>query len=139
MARAKGILERLLLHCFSHARLFVTVWTVACQSPLWSYPGKNTGVSCHFFLQGNLPNAGIKPTSLTSPALVGGFFTTSATWEAWGSATYKPVQKYFNILTPGNFNHSAYQLYISPGPRRTLLAIYSVSTPSTDIENSLIP
>jgi len=25
---------------------------------------------------------GTKPTSLTSPALAGGFFTTSATWEA---------------------------------------------------------
>ena len=29
----------------------------------------------------NLPNPGIKPMSLTSPALAGGFFTTSATWE----------------------------------------------------------
>ena len=28
---------------------------------------------------GDLPNPGIKPTSLTSPALAGGFFTTSAT------------------------------------------------------------
>ena len=31
---------------------------------------------------GELPNPGIEPTSLTSPALAGGFFTTSATWEA---------------------------------------------------------
>ena len=31
---------------------------------------------------GELPNPGIKFTSLISPALVGGFFTTSATWEA---------------------------------------------------------
>ena len=31
---------------------------------------------------GDLPNPGIEPTSLTSPALVGGFFTTSTTWEA---------------------------------------------------------
>ena len=29
-----------------------------------------------------LPDSGIKPASLTSPALAGGFFTTSATWEA---------------------------------------------------------
>ena len=29
-----------------------------------------------------LPNTGIKPTSLMSPALAGGFFTTSTTWEA---------------------------------------------------------
>ena len=30
---------------------------------------------------GDLPDPGIKPMSLTSPALAGGFFTTSATWE----------------------------------------------------------
>ena len=29
----------------------------------------------------DLPNPGIEPTSLTSPALAGGFFTTSASWE----------------------------------------------------------
>ena len=43
---------------------------------------KNTGVGCHFLLQGNLPDPVIEPTSLMSPALAGGFFTTSATWEA---------------------------------------------------------
>ena len=32
---------------------------------------------------GDLPDPGIEPASLTSPALAGGFFTTSATWEAW--------------------------------------------------------
>ena len=31
---------------------------------------------------GDLPDPGIKPVSLMSPALAGGFFTTSATWEA---------------------------------------------------------
>ena len=31
---------------------------------------------------GDLPDPGIKPTSLKSPVLAGGFFTTSATWEA---------------------------------------------------------
>ena len=31
---------------------------------------------------GGLPNPGIEPTSLTFPALAGGFFTSSATWEA---------------------------------------------------------
>ena len=30
---------------------------------------------------GDVPNPGIELTSLKSPALVGGFFTTSATWE----------------------------------------------------------
>ena len=31
---------------------------------------------------GDLPNPGIKPRSLTFPALEGVFFTTSTTWEA---------------------------------------------------------
>ena len=31
---------------------------------------------------GDLPDAGIKPTSFASPALASGFFNTSATWEA---------------------------------------------------------
>ena len=38
--------------------------------------------SAPFPAPGDLPNPGIKPTSLVSPALTGGFFTTNATWEA---------------------------------------------------------
>ena len=36
---------------------FATPWTVACQAPLcsWDFPGKNTGVVCHFFTQGSNP------------------------------------------------------------------------------------
>ena len=33
-------------------------------------------------IPGDLPDPGIKPVSLKSPALAGGFLTTSATWEA---------------------------------------------------------
>ena len=35
-------------------------------------------------MPGDLPDSGIKPSSLASPALTGKFFTTSATWEALG-------------------------------------------------------
>ena len=45
----------------------------------WDFLCKNTGISCHALLQGNLPNPGIK---FMPPALAGGFFTASATWEA---------------------------------------------------------
>ena len=31
---------------------------------------------------GDLPNPGVEPVSVVSPALAGRFFTTSATWEA---------------------------------------------------------
>ena len=40
---------------------------------------------------GNLPNPGIEPASLMSPALAGGFFTTSATLEV-------PYDSYINML-----------------------------------------
>ena len=45
-------------------------------------PGKGTGVGLPFPTPGNLPNSGIKPTSLVSPELAGGFFTTAPPWEA---------------------------------------------------------
>ena len=36
---------------------------------------------------GDLPDPGVEPMSLMSPAMAGGFFTTSAIWEAH-SAVY---------------------------------------------------
>ena len=33
----------------------------------------------------DLPDPEIEPTSLMFPALTGGFFTTSVTWEAWAT------------------------------------------------------
>ena len=36
----------------SHVRLFVTPWTVPYQALSMGFPGKNTGVGCHFLLQG---------------------------------------------------------------------------------------
>ena len=67
----------------SRVQLFATLWTVAHQLLCsWDFPGKNTGVGCHFLLQGNLPDPGIKSMFPETPALAGGFFTISATWEA---------------------------------------------------------
>ena len=72
-----------MLSCFSRIQLFVTPWTLARQPPLsmgFSRQEYWSGPPCP--PPGDLPNPGIKPTSLASPALAGGFFTTSATWEA---------------------------------------------------------
>ena len=45
------LLELLLFSLMSN--YFVTPWTVAHQALCpWDFPGKNTGVSCHFLLQG---------------------------------------------------------------------------------------
>ena len=42
-------------------------------------PGKNSGSGLPCPSPGDLPGPGIEPAFLTSPALPGGFFTTSAT------------------------------------------------------------
>ena len=67
----------------SRAQLFVIPWTVACQAPL------SVGFSRQEYWSGlpflppvDLPDPGIEPACLTSPALAGGFFTSSTTWEA---------------------------------------------------------
>ena len=58
--------------------------TVARQAPLSMGFSKQEywgGLPC--LPSGELPHPRIQSTSLVSPALTGGFFTTSATWEAW--------------------------------------------------------
>ena len=50
-------------------------------------------MGCHALLQGNLPDPGIEPVSLTSPALAGGFFTTGDTWEAPLTPENLPVRE----------------------------------------------
>ena len=73
-----------MLICFSGVLLFVTPMDyIACQAPL------SMGFSMHEYWSGllglppgNLPNPGMEADSLMSPALAGGFFTISATWEA---------------------------------------------------------
>ena len=72
-----------MLSRFSHVQHFATLWTVACQAPLFM----------GFFMQEywsglpcppprDLPNLRIKPESLMSPVFACRFFTTIATWEA---------------------------------------------------------
>ena len=67
-----------MLSRFGRVQLFATLWTVARQAPLsvgipwqehWSW------LPCS--LPEDLPDPGMKPVSLMSPALAGGFFISS--------------------------------------------------------------
>ena len=56
---------------------------------LWNFPGKNTGVGCHFLLQGIFPNQGLNPGLLhwqvdSSPLV---------TWEAHSIYYISPLEK----------------------------------------------
>ena len=56
---------------------------VACQPPLsLSFSKQEYWSGFSFSSPGDLPYPGIEPESPASPALAGGFFTTSTTWEA---------------------------------------------------------
>ena len=60
-----------------------TSQTVARQLPLsMGFPRQEYWSELLFPPPGDLPNPGIEPASLMSPALIGRFFTTSSTWEA---------------------------------------------------------
>ena len=113
-------------HVFSHVWRFVTSWTIACWAPrsmefsrqeYWSrLPSPNLG---------DLPNPGIKPTCLGSPALAGRFFTSWAMREAptseyqdskclaplhlkltwYGTSTYFNKNKSMNSLILKNAQH----------------------------------
>ena len=70
-----------MLRLFSRVRLCATPWTVAHQAPLsmgFSRQEHWSGLPCP--PPEDLPDPGIKPESLTSPASSGAFFTSSATY-----------------------------------------------------------
>ena len=78
-----------MLRSFSHVLLFATPWTVAYQTPLSvGFPRQEYWSGSSFPTPGDLSDPGIEPASLASPALAGGFFTTSTTWEVCKTILY---------------------------------------------------
>ena len=64
----------------SHVLFFATLWIIACQAPLsMGFSRQEYWGRLQPLPLGNLPNPGIKPTSLVSSASTGRVFTTSAT------------------------------------------------------------
>ena len=60
----------------SHVQLLATSWTVAYQDPLsMKFSSQEHGSGLSFPSPGDLPDTGIEPASLASPALAGRFFT----------------------------------------------------------------
>ena len=79
----EGYIYMCMLSCFSHVLLFATLWTVAHQAPLFmGFSRQEYQSGLPFPPLGDLPDPRIEFTSLMSPAVVDGFFTTRVTWEA---------------------------------------------------------
>ena len=70
----------------SRVRLFATLWTVAPRLLCpWDSPGKNTGVCCHFLLQGIFLTQGLNPGLLHCRQII---LTVWATREAPSNSAY---------------------------------------------------
>ena len=86
---------------FSCVQLFATLWTRAHQASLsmgFSRQEYWSGLPCP--PPGDVPDLGVEPASLTSPALAGRFFISSAIWEALTSLVYTT----FSLLIPQSFS-----------------------------------
>ena len=104
-----GLLNSSMRTClshFSHVWLIATPWTVLHQSPLsmgFSRQEYWSGLSCP--PPGDLHDPRIEPTFLMSPALPGGFFTTSAIWKTQIHLYFLPIFASFMVLFEGVLTH----------------------------------
>ena len=91
------------LNHFSCVQFFMTLWTIAHQAPLsMGFSRREQWSGLPFPTPGDLPDPGIEPVSLMSPALAGGLFTTSATWVISQYFTGLENKVHFNIFYISN-------------------------------------
>ena len=90
----------------------MSIVTIGSLVVTWYSPGKNTGVGCHTLSEGIFPTQRSNPC-IMSPVLIGGFFTTGATWEAHlqvYSVQFSSVQSLLHVqlfVTPWTATHQA--------------------------------
>ena len=102
-----------MLNRFSCVRFSVTLWTVAHLGTLclgFSRQEYWSGLPCSPL--GDFPKPGIEPMSLMSPALAGGFFTTSALFSSvYWHCSFKKA--FFSLLAILWNLHSVQHLFPS--------------------------
>ena len=114
---------------------------IRCLCP-WDCPGKNTETDCHFLLQRIFQTLGSNPC-LASPALAGGSFSTSTTWEALNmTVQFSSVQFSLSVVSNSLQPHGLQHTRLScPSPTP---GVYSNSCPLSrwchqTISSSVIP
>ena len=89
------------LSSFCSVQLLVTLWTIACWVPLsmgFSRQEYWSGLPCP--PPGDLPNPGIEPTSLTSPALAVGSLQLASPAKLHAAAAAKSLQSCPTLCNP---------------------------------------
>ena len=94
----------------SRVWLFATPWNVDHQAPLSM--GFSYWSGLPYSPAGNLPDPGIEPTYLESPANAGRFFTTSAAWEAHDGHESESESR--SVLCDSLWSHGLYSPWNSP-------------------------
>ena len=102
------------IYIWNRIYIFIaTLWTVTRQAPLF------LGFSRQEYCSGlpcppprDLPNPGIEPTYLLSPALAGGFFTTSATLDNYRRYTHTYTRIYSHICICIHTHVCVYNIYV---------------------------
>ena len=120
-----------MLNRFSRVWLCATLWTVAPQAPLsMEFSRQEYWNGSPWSPPGDLPHPGIEPVSLMSPALAGGFFTTSATWEAPDQITTSLISSFMQIIwSKENFKLEFYYLTLM---RAEILSVAQMLHPHRD-------
>ena len=134
----------LLFSCWVVSDSFMTAETVTHQSPLsWDFLGKNTGVGCHFLLQGSFPTQGLNPSLLHWQA---GFLPLSCQRSPQWSIQFSTVQSLsrptlcdpMNRSTPGIPVHHQLPEFTQTHAHRVGDAIqpsHALSSPSSPAPN----
>ena len=91
----------------------------------WNFPGKNTGVDCHFLLQGIFPTQGSP-----SPALAGRFFTTEPQGSLWIS-----LGDHHSAYTVPFYKYSWVSLFLLYPQASWVRPHFSMVTTCTEIAN----
>ena len=91
-----------MLSLVSHVWLFATLWTVALQASLsMEFTRQEYWSGLPWPSLGDLPDPGVELMSLMSPALIGSFFNSNATWEAqtsvWSSKWAYYLHSYLDL------------------------------------------
>ena len=117
-----------MLSGFSCVWIFVTLWTVACQAPLFLRFSRHdywSGLPCP--PPGAPSDPGVEPPSLMSPELAVRFFITHATWDA-PFFLFSSVQSLSHgqlFVTPWT---AACQAYLSITNSQSLLKLMSIES-----------
>jgi len=131
-----GVHARLLLSCLTICNIICNIICSSSGSSFHWFSRQEcwSGLPCP--LPGDLLNPGIQPTSLKTPAVAGGFFTTSTTWEALSLASSTAIASEVDPpphLTPFQYmTQTKSESFVkSKSPCLTLHLNSSVASPGT--------